>query len=203
MASMTFWERGTQIMWCYGSPGLDFVAPMTVVRDDEQALVAWLAVGTPVLKLVRDDGRDLRAERSDAFLVPRRQVESVWSDYSVLRVHQPGQRWSVWHFFHGLTGAFEGWYVNLEDPHVRTDRTTRSRDHVLDVWVEPDRTFGRKDEDELVLAVEQGRYSQDEADAIRATADDVEALIRSWGAPFCDGWDSFHPDPAWPVPSLP
>ena len=202
MTTVKFWERGTQIMWRYGSPGLDFAAPMTVVRDDEQALVAWLAVDTPVLKLVREDGRDLRADPSDAFRVPRRQVESVWSDYSVLRVYQPGRRWSVWHFFHGTTGAFEGWYANIEDPHVRADRTTRSRDHVLDVWVEPDRTFERKDEDELVLAVEQGRYSRDQAEAIRATAGEIEAVLRCWGPPFCDGWDSFHPDPDWPVPAL-
>jgi predicted RNA-binding protein associated with RNAse of E/G family len=121
----------------------------------------------------------------------------------VLRVYQPGRSWSVWHFFHGRTGDFEGWYVNIEDPHVRTDRTTRSRDHVLDVWVEPDRAFERKVEDELALAVEQGRYSQREADAISATADEVEAVIKSWGRPFRDGWESFRPDPAWPIPSLP
>jgi len=29
MATMKFWERGTQIMWRYGLPGLDFAAPMT------------------------------------------------------------------------------------------------------------------------------------------------------------------------------
>ena len=199
---MEFWERGTQIMWRYGQPGLDFAAPMTVVSDDEQALVAWLAVGTPVLKLVREDGRDLRAERSDAFLVPRRQVESVWTDYSVLRVYLPGRRWSVWHFFHGVTGVFEGWYVNIEDPHVREGHTTWSRDHLLDLWIEPDRTVERKDEDELVLAVEQGRYSRDESEGILATADEIEDVIRSWGRPFCDGWETFRPDPSWPVPSL-
>ena len=189
-------------MWRYGQPGLDFAAPMTVVRDDDRGLVAWLAVGTPVLKLVREDGRGLRADPSDGFLVPRRQVETVWEDYSVLRVWQPGRRWSVWHFFHGETGAFEGWYVNIEDPHVRSDHTTRSRDHVLDIWVEPDRSFARKDEDELVLAVEQGRYSQAEADAITAVADEVEDVIRAWGSPFCDGWETFTPDPDWPVPAL-
>ncbi|WP_107775079.1 DUF402 domain-containing protein [Nocardioides sediminis] len=199
---VTSWEPGTQIMWRYGQPGLDFAAPMTVVRDDDEALVAWLAMGTPVLKLVRDDGRDLRSEPEDAFTAPRRQVESVWSGYSVLRVYRPGQSWSVWHFFHGTSGVFEGWYVNIEDPHVRTGRTTRSRDHVLDVWVEPDRTMERKDEDELLLAVEQGRYTEREADAIRATATEAEEVITAWGAPFCDGWETFRPDPSWPVPAL-
>jgi hypothetical protein len=200
---VAYWSRGTQIMWRYGAPGLDFAAPMIVVADDERALVAWLPMGTPVLKLVRADGRELRADPSDGFLVERRQVEAVWEGYSVLRIHEPGRWWSTWVFFHGGTGAFEGWYVNIEDPHVREGRTTRSRDHVLDVWVEPDRTVERKDEAELVLTVEQGRYTQAEADAITAVADEVEQVIGAWGAPFCDGWESFRPDPAWPVPALP
>ena len=172
-------------------------------RDDERALVAWLPMGTPVLKLAREDGRDLRADPSDAFAVPLRQVEAFWTDYSVLRVYPPGRWWSVWVFFHGETGDFEGWYVNIEDPHVRTDHSTRSRDHVLDVWVEPDRAVERKDEDELVLAVEQGRYTPAEAEAITAVAGEVESVIGAWGSPFCDGWESFSPDPDWPMPSLP
>lgn len=200
---MSFWDPGTQIMWRYGVSGLDFAAPMTVVRDDESCLAAWLAVGTPVLKLVREDGRGLRADPSNGFTVPRKQVESVWTDYSILRVYQPGRPWSVWHFFHGETGRFKGWYVNIEDPHVREDRATRSRDHVLDVWVEPDRSFERKDEDELLLAVEQGRYTQAEAAAITAVANEIEDVVRAWGSPFCDGWESFVPDPSWPVPTLP
>ncbi len=200
---MAYWSPGTQIMWRYGAPGLDFAAPMRVVRDDERALVAWLPMGTPVLKLVRADGRDLRADPSDGFLVERRQVEAVWEDYSVLRVLESGRSWSTWVFFHGRTGAFEGWYVNIEDPHVREGLTTRSRDHVLDVWVEPDRTVERKDEDELVLAVEQGRYTAAEAEAITAVAAEIEEVIAAWGPPFCDGWETFRPDPAWPRPTLP
>lgn len=200
---MAYWSPGTQITWRYGEAGLDFAAPMTVVRDDERGLVAWLPAGTPVLKLVRADGRDLRADPSDGFLVERRQVEAVWEDHSVLRIHEPGRHWSTWVFFHGETGEFEGWYVNIEDPHVREGGSTRSRDHVLDVWVEPDRSVERKDEDELVLAVEQGRYTRSEADAITAVADEIERVVAAWGAPFCDGWETFRPDPAWPTPTLP
>jgi len=199
---VTYWEPGTSIMWCYGTPGLEFAAPMTVVRDDERGLVAWLAVGTPVLKLVRYDGRDPRADPSDGFNVERRQVESVWEDHSVLRIHQPGRQWSVWLFFQGDAGNFDGWYVNIEDPHVRTGDTTRSRDHVLDIWVEPDRTFARKDEDELVLAVQQGRYTAEEAAAITAVAAEAEDVISAWGSPFCDGWETFRPDPSWPTARL-
>ena len=93
----------------------------------------------------------------------------------MLRVLEPGRRWSTWVFFDGVSGEFWGWYCNIEEIHRRTDTTTWSSDQVLDVWVEPDRTFERKDEDELVLAVEQGRYTQAEADDITAVADEIEA----------------------------
>lgn len=43
--------------------------------------------------------------------------------------------------------------------------STDTRDLVLDVEVEPDRSHHRKDEDELVLAVEQGRSNADEAES--------------------------------------
>lgn len=201
---MSYWQPGTQIMWRYGDDArLDFACPMTVVQDDERALVAWLAAGTPVLKVVRADGQDLRAVPEDAFTVERKQVESVWVDYSVLRVYQPGRRWSVWHFFHGETGAFEGWYVNIEEPHARSGTATRSRDQVLDVWVEPDRSVERKDDEELTEAVAQGRFTPQEAVEIRAVADEVEAVIERWDSPFCDGWDRFLPDPSWRIPGLP
>ncbi|MGV3563294.1 MAG: DUF402 domain-containing protein, partial [Nocardioides sp.] len=81
------------------------------------------------------------------------------------------------------------------DPHVRWGRTTRSRDHLLDVWVEPDRSLERKDEHELEAAVRAGRYTEAEADAIRAVATEVEEVVAAWGSPFCDGWEHFVPDP--------
>ena len=74
---------------------------------------------------------------------------------------------------------------------------------IHDVWVEPDRTFERKDEDELELAVEQGRYTPERAAEITAVADEIEEVIKAWGPPFCDGWETFRPDPSWPVPTLP
>ena len=48
----------------------------------------------------------------------------------------------------------------------------------------------------------QGRYTQAEAARITEVATEVEALIDSWAAPFCDGWETFTPDPAWPIPAL-
>lgn len=175
---------------------------MTVVEDGPDRLVAWLAMGTPIRDFVRLDGRTLRADPATMFTAVRRQRETTWDDYDVLRVYEPGRRWSTWLFFDGTTAEFTGWYCNIEEPHARSGRTTWSRDQVLDVWIEPDRSLERKDEDELVLAVEQGRYTQAEADDITSVADEIEAVVRAWNSPFCDGWEHFRPDPAWPVPAL-
>ncbi len=79
------------------------------------------------------------------------------------------------------THELEGWYVNIEDPHTRGDHEVRTRDHVLDLWVEPDRTRSRKDEDELALAVRQGRYNRDEAELITSVAEQAEAVDRRVG----------------------
>lgn len=199
-----YWPIGTIITYRWGDTrGPHFAEPVTVVRDDAEGLVTWLWAGTPVLRKARADGRGLRADKATLFTADTVQAEATWSGYHVLRVAPTGKRWSVMHFFEAATGRFEGWYANIEDPHRRDADTIYSTDHVLDVWVEPDRTPERKDEDELELAVQQGRYTPGQAAEITGIADEVESVIEVWGAPFCDGWDTFSPDPAWPLPRLP
>jgi hypothetical protein len=203
-----YWTPGTQIAWRFGPPGFQpgdphFAQPMTVVRDDADGLVAWLAAGSPVLTKVLADGRSLRADVALAFSGETAPAEGTWTGYDVLRVAPTGRPWSVWVFFAEGTGDFTGWYVNIEDPHVRDDAAIYSRDHVLDVWVEPDRSPERKDEDELALAVESGRYDAATAAWIESVAEEIEKVIADWGPPFCDGWETFRPDPAWPIPDRP
>ena len=193
------WTPGTEILWRYGD---GFVEPVRVVRDDADGLVAWLPAGTRVIRKVRADGDGLRADPATMFTTATTLVEGEWIDHDVLRIAPTNAWWSVWVFFAAGTGEFEGWYVNIEDPHTRDADGIRTRDHVLDIDVEPDRTRSRKDEDELELAVAQGRYNRDEAELITAVAAQAEAVIDAWGSPFCDGWESFRPDPAWPLPTL-
>jgi hypothetical protein len=205
-----YWRSGDQIWWRYrwegdrytpGDP--EWVNPMTVVRDDADGLVAWMPAGTPVTFVERADGRGLRADPTTMFTAPRRQVTSTWKDFDILRIAPTGRPWSVWLFWKAGADDFEGYYVNLETRHRRDLRNVYTTDHVLDLDVEADGSWRRKDEDELVLAVEQGRYSPAEAERLHRDLEDAEAVVRAWGSPFCDGWDSFRPDPAWPLPGLP
>ncbi|HXH80472.1 DUF402 domain-containing protein [Nocardioides sp.] len=213
--SPPYWSPGTQIMWREGSGALGtgapvadlavphFAQPVTVVRDDADALVAWLPVGTPVLRAARADGLDKRADLSTLFTAEVVQDHGVHAWFDQLRVAPTGRPWSVWVFFAEGTGEFAGWYVNLETPHVRDGDTVYTTDHVLDVVVDPDRSMRRKDEDELELAVAQGVFDPAAAAAIEADAADVEAVVSRWGPPFCDDWERFRPDPEWPIPDLP
>ncbi|MFC5176036.1 DUF402 domain-containing protein [Nocardioides taihuensis] len=199
-----YWEAGTIVTLRWGDPlGPHWAEPVRVVRDDAAGLVTWLAEGTPVLRRARADGLPFRGDPATMFTAPTVQARATWTDTHVLRVSPTGRSWSVMHFFDGTSGEFLGWYGNIEDPHQRDHDTVYSADRVLDVWVEPDRTVARKDEDELALAVEQGRYTEAEAERLTAVAAEIEAVVAAWGPPFCDGWDRFEPDPSWEVPGPP
>jgi uncharacterized protein len=157
--------------------------------------------GSRYRRCSRADGLGKRDDKSTLFTAETVQDFGVWADYDVLRIAPTGRPWSVWVFFTEHTREFAGWYVNLEDPHARDEHAVYTRDHVLDLEIEPDRTMARKDEDELALAVAQGRY--DVATAAAIEADAAEAIVADWGPPFCDGWEHSRPGPAWPIPGLP
>ena len=176
---------------------------MRVVRDDEDSLVAWLAPGTPVLRPVLADGRELRdAPPAQMFVAPRAVGRSAWRGAGILKIAPTGSDWSVWLFWDDAW-SFRGWYVNLEDPHRRDGGSVYTQDRVLDLWVTPARAITWKDEDELAVAVETGRWSRDDAECFRSDARAVERLVRAWASPFRDGWEGWRPDPAWPTPRLP
>jgi hypothetical protein len=213
--SSPYWAAGTQIMWREGDGPLGtgatvvdtsvphFAQPLTVVRDDAEGLLVWLATGTPVLRAARADGLGKRDDSSTLFTTELVQHRGIHELFDQLRVAPTGRPWSVWVMFAAATGEFAGWYVNLEAPHVRDERTVYTSDHVLDLVITPDRSLVRKDEDELALAVAQGVFDPASAAAIQATAAEVEARVADWGSPFSDGWEHFRPDPAWPIPTLP
>ncbi|MGN6577212.1 MAG: DUF402 domain-containing protein [Nocardioides sp.] len=203
-----FWRPGEHIYWHYRRPrwqpgDAEYVDPLTVVRDDERGLVAWLAPGTEVLKSVLPDGRPPRsAPAESAFSIGRVSARGRWQGPGILRIAPSGLPWSVWLFW-DPAWHFEGWYVNLEAPHRREGRHLFSSDHVLDVWIGADNTVRMKDEDELDAAVEQGLFST--ADGQRIT-EDARAAIETFRAgdfPFDEPWRDWRPDPGWPRPVLP
>lgn len=196
---MAHFKPGTQILWRYE---LD-IRPVTVVRDDSDGLVAWLAPGTPTVRSVTADGgniRDIPLERR--FRVPHTAARGRWLSPGTLKIAPAGVPWSVWVFWDDDWNHTD-WYVNLEDVHRRDDVGIITHDHVLDVVVRPDYTTMRKDEDELAAAVEAGRFTTQQAAQFEEDARLVEMLVAQRGAPFSDGWEDWRPDPSWPRPELP
>lgn len=191
---------GERILWRYSRQ----LETARVIRDDDRGLVVWIPSGSSRLQSVPVDGehnRDVPLDRR--FQAPWGMRESTWTGPGVLRVAPTGKPWSVW-FFRAADGAPSGVYVNLELPHRRAPGAhgtgaVFSRDLVLDVWIDAEHPGSEdvwlKDGDELQAAVDQGRFTPDEAEAVRVLADAAgREFISAWSWPLDEGWERWSPD---------
>lgn len=193
------WAPGDRIVWHYRRDA----QPVTVVRDDDDGLVAWLAPATPRLATVPADDRPIRDRPpAERFTVPRRYAVTTWEGVGILRLEQPGRAHSLWRFDDDRTGV-HGWYANLEDPLRRSPAGVHTADHVLDVWLDDGGFALWKDEDEAAALVELGLRTEAWAAGVRAEGEAVVAAFERGRPPFDGSWRGWTPDPAWPVPELP
>lgn len=201
-----FWRPGAQILWRYRENGGDAIhicRPVTVVRDTADLLAVWLAPGTECVRPVMADGRPPYEEPlATRYTAPRTVKHDVWHGMGVLKLARPGEPWSVWLWWEP-DWRFKSWYVNLESPRVRGTHGVDSEDHFLDIDVFPDRTWAWRDEDEFAQAQRDGLMSAETARGVRAAGSAALEYVRAWAPPFCDGWEDWRPDPAWPLPVLP
>jgi hypothetical protein len=198
-------EPGSQIEVEFAMGANPFlVMPVTVVEDTNERISHYLAPGTRYLRRVMRDGSpvprvvplDVLRERGSKL------VEDEWRGSHWLIVTRPGLAHAVYLKWRASTWEFTGWYVNLQDPLVRTERGFATQDHFLDILVAPDRTWEWKDEDELDEAVLVGRVTQDKAGAIRREGERVVAEVGAGSFPFDDSLIDWRPDPGWPLPEL-
>lgn len=197
---------GERILWRYSRQ----VETARVVRDDDRGLVVWIPSGSARLQSVPVGGQHTRdIPLSRRFQAPWVMRESTWTGPGVVRIAPRGRPWSVW-FFRTAEGAPAGVYVNLELPHRRVSGaagtgTVFSRDLVLDLWLDAEHPGAEdvwlKDADELTAAVEQGRFTDDQADAVRSLADAAgREFIAAGTWPLDEDWARWRPDPALDVP---
>ncbi len=180
------------------------LVPSVVIADEPDLIATWVPVGTPVLWLEFPEEshgvEGVRAtERGDWALRLR-----SWHTSPVIRVTQPGLPWSMSVFRDRPGGPISFWYVNLEQPLVRTSEGFEFSDRFLDIVIEPDRKSWRwKDEDELEEAVRLGLFSPEEAAQFRQDGLDAIERIVSGEPPFDSSWADWQPDPEWGIPQLP
>jgi len=147
------WPPGDQIVLRYfRGARVREVRPVTVVSDDPDGLVLWLAPGTPMIRSSLADGRRFAdAPLAERFTTPVASARGTWRGTGILMIVPPSAAYSVWLFW-AAGGEFLGWYGNLEDRHVRWSGGVDTADQHLDVWVTPDRRCEWRDEDEFSVA---------------------------------------------------
>lgn len=158
-----------------------------VVEDSAERNVLWLPSGAPGKRPVGDLFEGWRL-RDHVHARPG----------GILRVREHPEPYAVLLF--GVDGAFRGWYVNLEEPLVPTQLGWDFEDHLLDLWVERDRTWRWLDEDELEGAVARGIFTAEQEVEFRDAG--VRARDRVLGGDF-DEWCRWRPEPEWRQPELP
>jgi hypothetical protein len=171
--------------------------PTLVVQDDPEQTMLLLPGGVRCGLPIGADGRELRLPDEDWHLELRPR-----GDRPILSFAWPETPYSV--LLWTVEEDRRVWYVNLQDPLVRTSIGFDTVDHALDVVVELDRSSWRwKDEDELAEAVQDGLFTPAEAADFRAWGERAVDRILSSEPPFDRNWDGWRPDPGWGVPELP
>jgi len=203
----TIWQPGEQVfIRARIGPVWSLVMPSTVVQDDPQHLILYVADGTPCRRLVLPDGSNLPRVLSldQIAALPTELDDSTWSQTHLLHVTPSGCGYSVYMRWSAPEWAFFGWYVNMQTPLRRINNAAgvECEDLFLDIVVGADLCWRWKDEDELAGAVEIGRLGSDQAKAIRAEAERVATSIESRAWPFTPEVAMWRPDPQWPIPEL-
>ena len=194
---------GTWIEGVFTVDGDPFVVvPLTVVTDSLERIAHVIPAGTTYLRRARPDGALLPRVLTVPELraMETRLTEATWKR-NALVVVDPASAHSIRAWW-TPEWVFGGWYVNLQAPLKRTPHGFQTEDHFLDILVRPDRSWSWKDEDELELAVERGRVTAPEADAIRAEGERVVERIEAGTFPFDGSLEAWRPDPGWGVPVL-
>ncbi len=200
------WRRGDQVVLRNRKQGrISWVTPVTVVEDSPDCIALYVMMDTPLKRPVELDGTPIPRALSygERFVLPWRLGDGRWRDRSVLWIARPGEFHSVGIFWEGINHQFIGWYVNLQDPLVRFSAGFDTVDHVLDLKVAPDGSWHWKDEDEFADAQRVGRFTADEASAIRAEGEAVISAIEQRACPFDESWQDWRPDESWTVPPFP
>jgi hypothetical protein len=171
--------------------------PHTLVELTDERVVWLMRPGTAcIAPAAYAEGR--RHYVHDLARKDWKDASFVWHTNRVLRLTTFGRAHSFDLYWRDATDEFRGWYVNLQDPLVRTRFGFDFRDRILDIWIEPDGSWHWKDEDELELALGLGVLTSDEAAALRAEGERVVAEC-----PWPTGWEDWRPDAAWLLPELP
>ncbi len=119
--------------------------------------------------------------------------------YEVTMFYDTGTGAAPWveSLFPGGKGPFYGWKVDMTSPFYRTEAGFDVIDEVLDIVVNPDRSFRWKDQDELAQLTALGIYTESDAEELHQIGLEVIELILAGKPPFDDEWVNWRPPTGW------
>lgn len=104
--------------------------------------------------------------------------------------------------FWDASWRFRHWYVNLEDPFVRTQNAIGVNDHTLDIVADAGLSWSWKDEAEFDALVEAGKIRPEKARMIRDEGLRVIERLKARAWPFNEPWPDWRPEASWPAPQI-
>lgn len=171
------------------------VTTARVVQDSPERIVLYWGPGYP-----------LKVKRSlllHPFVEKGEWRETVWGVSHLLMLIRPGDAHAVYAMW-GDDWSLRGWYINLQAPLRRTPLGFDTTDYLLDITVNPDRTeWAWKDEADFKAAAAAGRFSAEQARAIRAEGERAIRLVQEGPASHYEAWAGWRPPADWTVPAMP
>ncbi|WP_157683468.1 DUF402 domain-containing protein [Microlunatus soli] len=182
--------------------------PQRVVSSSSDELISYVPTGAVATRassrglpgtaeLSRDERKLLALRSRQARVVETREGPDKLFFYRADRWSRINLGWDH------TTGAFLGWYVNFEYPARPTATGVHTMDLVLDIWVNPDRTWEWKDRSDYLEVLRDGTLDPGIDGELRTETARVLQEISDRSGPFAEQWLTFRPDEHWACPTLP
>jgi predicted RNA-binding protein associated with RNAse of E/G family len=202
------------------SPGIDVVVeerwhgilwaavPHRVIQSTPDMMIGWVPAGTLAVHatnrgLPEAEGLTRDQRKMLALKTLTARASEFAETPSKLAIFRP-DRWSRINLgFDPLNGHFLGWYVDFELPLEPTPTGLATKDLVLDMWINPDRTWEWKDQEDLELAVAEGIFPPRYRAELDQEAERILTELDERRPPFTEDFSRFQPNPAWATPVLP
>jgi len=197
------WSAGESALLRYVDDGrVSRALPVLVVEDSRPVTALYAPAGAPIKVRHTADGRPIErsAPYGERWSQPWTLGDGAWAAHTLMLT--PARAAFSYSAYWRDDWSFEGWYVNLQAPLLRTPFGWDTTDHVLDLVVAADLSdWEWKDEDELGDAVALGRFARAEAAAIRAAGEQALAALADRRWPFDRDRSGWRPDPEWRLES--
>ena len=165
--------------------------PVTVVVDNENQTVTWLAPGTLIDYPIDVEHGEICFNMwlSGKWSLEKREFKSP----GLLRIAPANANFEIFASVPEEGGVQSG-YVNFQRPLKRLVDGFATMDETLDLIVDKDlENWVRRDEDELELALKMGVYTEDEVSRILGNCIEVESKLSLGEIPWDISWNNWIP----------